>query len=233
MIQMKLTQKTLLTDDIIELNLTTKETFAFKAGQYILLGQEGQDEADFKPFSIANAPHQSSDLTLQIKKTNDDQWMKSIFNLEVGTPLQVSGPKDQYPLPESLDLNTEAPLIFIAGGTGFSPMFALLNHTLTFASTSISFYWGAKKPTELYYQQQMQTLASQNKHLTYTPVLSEPFEGWQGKTGWVHHTAVADFESLSEPQKQQTHVYLCGPWAMREAAQKDFIEAGLPKSHFH
>jgi len=65
--------------------------------------------------------------------------------------------------------------------------------------------------------------------LRYVPVLSEPGEGWAGRTGFVHRAVMADLPDLSGHQ-----VYACGVPVMVASAQRDFVaQCGLPEDEFY
>ena len=60
------------------------------------------------------------------------------------------------------------------------------------------------------------------------PVLSEPDEDWQGRTGWVHEAVMADFPDLSTYD-----LYMAGPPPMVNAGRDAFRAAGMPDAHMH
>lgn len=235
MIEMTVLNKQRLTDHIIELELQAPEDFNYVAGQYVMLGfSSAKTDDDLKPFSIANAPNDKNTLIIQIRKTNQDVWMTQLFAIDTGATLKVKGPNDQYPTISSLETSEDTPIFLIAGGTGFSPMYSLLEAFLAEGHANpIRLYWGGRQPEELYHHDNMLALAEKHANLTYVPVISEDAPDWQGLTGLVHLAAEKDFQLLSDKEKKLTHIFLCGPWPMREAAIKDFDAAGLVEGHFH
>ena len=69
-----------------------------------------------------------------------------------------------------------------------------------------------------------------HSHIHYVPVLSDADteDHWEGRTGFVHQAAMADFPDLSGHQ-----VYVCGSPAMVNAARQDFIgQCNLPENEF-
>lgn len=222
---MQLLEKTLLTETILEITLQAPDDFEHQAGQYILFGLT---EDELKPFSIANAPNENHTLILQIKDHIHSDWMQQLFALELGSGVIVQGPNDQYP-----PLPSSGELFLIAGGTGFSPLSALLDASLAQSTQAhIRFYWGAQQAAELYHHAKMLDLAQTNDQVDYTPVVSEPDATWEGEMGLVHLKALETFKQLTPEEQAQTHVYLCGPWPMREQAKTDFLAAGLAEPHF-
>lgn len=218
--KMTLVERVLLTPDIIQLLLNPSEPFNYQAGDYVLVGL---DEAELKPFSIASAPRLDGMIELHIRNHDNSDWMAALFEVQRYDLLFVQGPKAQY----QLDAHLDKPLIFVAGGTGFAPMKALLEVALKQGSEQIiEFYWGARTAADLYQHADMLSLCKQYPNLNYLPVVSEADFG--GRTGLVHQAVLQDHPDLSG-----FRVYLCGPWPMQQSAKADFLAAGLPESQFN
>ncbi len=92
-----------------------------------------------------------------------------------------------------------------------------------------SLYWGCRSQADLYLLDWARQADAQMPHLTFHPVLSEPGEGWTGRTGFVHQAVMADWPSLKGQQ-----VYACGAPVMVDSAQRDFTaQCGLPAEEFY
>lgn len=213
-------EKSLFTADILCLKMQGENPIDFSAGQYILLGT---DPDNLKPFSIAAAPTGDGTIECHIRSHDDSGWMQALFAKDVGDTLYFVGPNNQMALQDNL-----FPTIFVAGGTGFAPMRALLEALLkTQPIQPIHFYWGARKAEDLYQDDLLKQLSAQYENLNYVPVLSEEDDSWQGRTGFVHEAVLSDYPVLEHHQ-----VYLCGPWPMVQTAKEQFIAAGLTEQNF-
>jgi NAD(P)H-flavin reductase len=207
----------LLTPFIRRLILRPLDVFSYQAGDYIMLGL---DSHETKPFSIANAPRLDGCIELHIRHQESSDWMNRVAALQPGARLWVDGPKPQMKLAHESDLN-----LFIAGGTGLSPIKALLEQRIQQGITQpTKLYFGARRAEELYLDQELQALSDAHPLLDYIPVVSDEVVGWSGIKGLVHEAAIAQNPDLS-----QATVYLCGAWAMVKTAETDFVSAGLPK----
>ena len=70
---------------------------------------------------------------------------------------------------------------------------------------------------------------AEHEHFSYIPVLSEPDEDWQGRSGFVHQAVMEDINNIA-----QYDVYAAGPPIMVSSARSSFLEAGLPETQiFH
>jgi len=214
---MQVVHKNELAPQIIQLLLKAEHPIQYTSGDYIMLGFEAED---LKPFSIANAPREDGLIECHIRKQSDSDWMEKLFAVNAGDSLIMQGPKPQMALKPAHE-----PIIFVAGGTGFAPLRALLIESLRQnVSVPISFYWGARSAEELYMHDWLIELTQTHGHIEYIPVISDDTNNWQGETGYVHETVLKQHPKLSHAS-----IYMCGPWPMIQTAKQAFFDTGLPE----
>jgi CDP-4-dehydro-6-deoxyglucose reductase len=209
---------------VLYLDLPTGVTFRFRAGQYVELILDGGLR---RSFAVANAPHEPSTVELHIRHVAGGRFTPKVFGqLKPGDPLTIEGPKGGFYLRKEL-----RPAIFVASGTGFAPIKSMLlygmRHKLHGPAT---FYWGGRRPQDLYMSAMPTQWAVDYPGFYYVPVLShaESPDAWQGQVGLVHEAVMDDFPDLSGHD-----VYVCGVPAMVDAARRDFVEkCGLPPERF-
>lgn len=208
---------------VMQLKLPSNERLQFLAGQYIeFLLKDGKRRA----FSLANAPHDDACLELHLRLIPGGQFTNYVFNeMQEKTILRLEGPYGSFYLREDSD----KPVLFIAGGTGFAPVKGIIEHALHHKlQRRMTLYRGALALRDLYLPALAERWQSAGL-LEYVPVLSAPMpeDNWTGRTGLVHLAALQDIGDLSGYQ-----VYCCGAPAMVEAAHRDFVAAGLPENEF-
>lgn len=215
-----------LAPDVIELHLRlpASERLQFLAGQYIdILLKDGKKRS----FSLANAPHDDAVLQLHIRHVPGGLFTEQVFSsMKVRDILRFNGPHGSFYLREE----STKPMIMLAGGTGFAPLKAIVEHAIAEECTRpIDIYWGAKAKVDLYQNALPEQWAATHPNIRYIPVLSEPAadDAWPGRTGLVHQAVLADFPDLSGYQ-----VYACGAPVMIDAAKRDFMAQGLPEEEF-
>ena len=210
---------------IVELKLPANERLQFLAGQYIeILLKEGQRRA----FSLANAPHDDSFLQLHIRRIPGGQFTEHVFDgLKERDLWRINGPHGSFFLRE----DSAKPMLLVAGGTGFAPIKAIVEHAIAEGiKRPIALYWGARSQSDLYLLPLAEQWARTQANLRFIPVLSDSPESdlWQGRTGLAHTAAMLDFPDLSGHQ-----AYVCGSPAMVAAARGDFVgQCGLPENEF-
>ncbi len=208
---------------VIFLQLPASERLQFLAGQYIDILQK---DAAPRSFSLANAPHDDEFLELHVRNIAGGAFTQHIFTqMKVRDILRFKGPLGTFFLRE----DSVKPILFVASGTGFAPIKAIIEHALHIGiKRPMHFYWGARKLSDLYMLSKAREWEAVG--IKFTPVLSEaqPTDSWQGRTGYVHEAVLADYADLSGYQ-----VYACGSPVVVEAAHRDFTALRLlPEEEF-
>ena len=210
---------------VVRLKLPVNERLQYLAGQYIdFLLKDGHRRS----FSIATPPHADELLELHIRHTPGGFFTDQLFTTYKGREiLRFEGPLGTFYLRET----TDKPAIFVAGGTGFAPVKAIIAHMLHHRiPREIVLYWGARTKRDLYMPEVPGRWQQENPNFTFIPVLSDPApdDDWPGRTGLVHEAVMDDFKDLTGYQ-----VYACGAPAMIDAARRDFAALrGLPDAEF-
>lgn len=210
---------------VLRLQLAANQNFQFRAGQYVeFILRDGARRS----YSMANAPHSlPGQIELHIRHMPGGRFTDHVFDaLKEKDILRMEGPFGSFFLRE----DSAKPIVLLASGTGFAPIKAIIERARHIGSTRpMVLYWGARKQADLYLHDWAAQAAAEWPTLSYVPVLSEPDEGWAGRTGFVHRAVMADLPDLSGHQ-----VYACGAPIMVDSAQKDFVaQCGLPADEFY
>ncbi len=209
---------------LVTLKLPETERMQFMAGQYIdFLLEDGRKRA----FSLANAPHEDKDLELHIRHVENGRFTGQVFgSLKVKDMMRIEGPYGQFFLREDSD----RPIIFMAGGTGFAPIKGIIEHALAAGiARPMHLYWGVRKREDLYMHELAQQWSDEHSNIEYRPVLSEAADDdWMGLRGHVHSAIIADFPDLSGYE-----IYASGPPVMVYAGRDSFAGQGLDPGHYY
>jgi len=208
----------------IQLKLPANERLLFLAGQYIDILMRGGMR---RSLSMANSPEDDAVLELHLRNYGGP-FSDYVFNkMKEKEILRFEGPLGTFFLRDQ----SAKPIIFVASGTGFAPIKAMIQHALQKGITRpMSLYWGGRRPGDLYLNDLAESWA-RDYGVTYVPVLSEarPEDQWTGRTGFVHLAVMEDYPDMTGYQ-----VYACGVPLMVEAAHKDFTSrCNLPEDEFY
>ena len=192
-------------------------------GQYLdVLLEDGRK----RPFSIANSPQSDGMIELHVRHVPGGgftSWVNE--ELQVGDRLRVEGPLGTF-VPRE---DSERPMLFVAGGTGFAPVKAIAEHFIALGTRRpIDLYWGARSASDLY----MRELAERWEHalpnLRFHAIVADPQQAAGLRIGLVHEAVLADYPDLSGHD-----VYMSGPPAMVDAGHQAFLAAGLPQDRLY
>ena len=166
----RVAKKEQLSHDVIALHLQlpSSERLQFLAGQYIeFILKDGKRRA----FSIANAPHDAEFLQLHIRVIPGGVFSAYVANeMQEKAILRLEAPFGNFFLRE----DSQKPIIFVAGGTGFAPVKGIIEHMLhNNIKRDIILYRGARVAEDLYMHDLCEKWAEFTPHLTYIPVISE------------------------------------------------------------
>jgi len=215
---------------VLVLQLPANERLQYLAGQYIeLLLKDGSRRS----YSMASAPHQAEgQIELHVRHMPGGRFTDALFGaaqpaVAVRDILRFEGPMGTFFLREDSD----RPIVFVASGTGFAPVKAMVEHARHAGiARPMTLYWGGRRPHDLYMNALAGQWAREIDGFRYVPVVSDalPEDDWHGRTGFVHRAVMADLPDLSRHQ-----VYACGAPAMVDAARRDFTATcGLPPTEF-
>jgi CDP-4-dehydro-6-deoxyglucose reductase, E3 len=216
-----------VTDDvvIVHVKLPANERLQFLAGQYIeFILKDGTRRS----FSMANPPHDDEFLQLHVRHVPGGSFTEHVFKtMKERDILRFEGPLGSFFLHES-----EKPIVFVASGTGFAPIKAIIESAFKREiERPMTLYWGGRRPRDLYLDALARKWAAERPgQFKYIPVISDglPEDQWTGRTGFVHRAVMDDFADLSGVQ-----VYACGVPIMVDSARRDFThERMLPIDEF-
>ena len=217
----KVESLTRLNHDVMQmfLKLPAKETFRFKAGQYIefIMGDGSR-----RAFSMANAPLDSM-IELHLRLIEGGKFTSFVFNeMKEKSIHRIEGPIGQFYLRDS-----EKPIIFIAGGTGFAPIKSIIEDMIANKNKrKIYLYRGVRSGKDFYMNELVNDWIKKLEGLTYIPVVEDGLSE-DARSGYVHHAVLEDFKNLNDIQ-----VYCCGAPGLVENAFKDLTKSGLPSEQF-
>ena len=227
----RVTQLNKLSHDVMEvtLQLPAKAPFQFHAGQYIdFILADGQRRS----YSIATAPFtlnpDTPSVQLHIRHLPGGKFTDHVFgSMKEKEILRMEGPFGSFYIHDT----STGPIVFLASGTGFAPIKAMLEQMAeTGLTRPISLYWGANRPADLYMHQWMQDFAAKHPQVSYIPVISnaQPEDTWDGLRGLALDVMLQQHPNMADYQ-----LYACGAPAMVHAAQEKAIgQNQLPSDAF-
>jgi len=175
----KCTEITDLTQDIkqFRFELIEPKTMDYVPGQYVQLrapAYKKSSEEVYRAYSIASDPSQKDIIDLIIRLVPGGICTTYCFEyLKIGDEVKMNGPYGEFRLSE-----TNAPIVFIAGGSGMAPIKCIIHHMInTQNKRKATYYFGANQSRDLFLLDLMKEFEKKLPDFHFVPVLSEPDNG--------------------------------------------------------
>ena len=188
---------------------------AFTAGQYISIRAQvpNQEFLMNRQYTVTEGTEEY--FRISVKREDDVNPNGVVSNFlhasQVGTKVQVSAPAGVFTL-----VQNDAPVVFISGGVGVTPLQAMLK---TMENRKASFIQCARNEKVAAFKE---TIVEKVAALggTYKAVYSDT-EGYVTK------------EQIAALLEEGTEVYVCGPIAFMEAVISSLVELNVPADKIH
>jgi CDP-4-dehydro-6-deoxyglucose reductase len=210
-------------DDVAVLHLRLLgQPLAFRAGQFVRLCLK---DGTARNYSIASADDRHDTIELHIRHVPRGACSSRFFGearIRAGMKIRLQGPLGGFTLRPG-----NGPRVFLATGTGYAPVRAmLLALRREGGAPRTAFYWGGRRMRDLYAAEEAAALLRALGG-RFVPVLAA--EERQGaRSGLLHEAVLQDHADLRAAQ-----VYACGHPAMVEAAARTLCaQAGLAPASF-
>ncbi len=217
-----------LTPRVRRLLLTVEDgPFAHAPGQAVVLEVKGLDETLIRaPYSIASAPgeHGTNVIELAVAKDLPGSRSVAIHDLAVGDAVDVIGPVGSFVRSGAAE---SAPALFVAAGTGLSPLRSMLAAELARSATEgprVIVLFGARTEEEFLWRKDLEGWPQRSPRLTTLVTLSRPSDAWTGRRGWVQ-VHLQEAVALAGPD---AYAFVCGPEPMVQAVMSTLREKHLP-----
>lgn len=171
-----------------------------------------------RPYTPLNKPHVTKGhLDLLVKEYSQGGVMsKHIHSLKIGDTLEMKGPilKFEY------KPNTKREIGMIAGGTGITPMFQVIQSVLADKNdnTKLSLVYANRTPEDVLLKERLDAFAKEYPDkfkVYYTVDEAKGNSNWKGNVGYINGQILKD--NLPKPRKQGDEsivIFVCGPPGM-------------------
>jgi ferredoxin-NADP reductase len=178
-----------------------------------------------RPYSIAEAPEQArhDDALEFLIGVDGDGHAGPHLSLTPGAMVDVEGPFGRFTFPETPD---EQRFLFIAGGTGISPLRAMMRHALHVPHEGVGLLYSARTPDEFAYESELRELAARRLielQLCVTrDTADQRFAGMRGRIGREQLAPMV--------HGRETLCFVCGPPALVQEIPRMLDELGVPRT---
>lgn len=194
----------------------------FRPGQFISVrvGTDADQNPILRSYSIASPPERWGELALVLRLLSDGVGSRFFAALRIGEAITYTGPMGFF----VNELAHSGDVVYVATGTGIAPMLPMIEETLRRAETGRVFlFWGLRSEADVFYQDELSTLATRQPRFSAQIYLSQPQGFWRLR-GRVTGPVLELLPSLREPT-----FYLCGNGQMIEEVKAGLVARGVSR----
>lgn len=212
-----ITSLELLTPTVLRARLRTREPFAYRSGQYVVLRRT---DGLARSYSLASLPD-DGELELHVRRAPFGKMSGWLFEQAAANDkVALRGPAGDCFYTAG---NQDQPLLLAGTGTGLAPLAGILKDALRQGHTGpIHLFHGALRPEGLYLRDELREMAGKHTNVTYTPVVMEGGDAEGIATGAIDRVITA-----TQPKLGGWRGFLCGDPAVVQTLRKKLFLAGM------
>jgi len=217
------------TPDTISIRYEPAEPMKTKAGQFIMLKleveQEGKKKILNRSYSMSSTP---ADPYLETAVKLEGIGSNRIHTMNPGDEIEIEGPFGHF----TFEKDQADDIVLIGAGSGITPLMGILRHiNQENIPTQATLFYSNKTPEDIVYRKELEQIGKENKnincHFTITRSDEPRSAGWKGITGRITIETIKDkIKDIKKPL-----FYLCGPAQFVEDLKIALLQAGVPKEH--
>ncbi|MBK7345031.1 MAG: ferredoxin--NADP reductase [Saprospiraceae bacterium] len=234
-----------ITFDIPE---SIRESFIYKAGQYLTLEVPGKKGSIRRAYSLCRAPFECT-WEIAVKeqaKGQASRWLNQ--EVKVGDTLTVFPPFGRFFIEG--DADRKRGYFFITAGSGITPVIAMIRELLEHEPQSFCYLlYGSREEASILFREELDALINRySGQLKIDYSLSQPdgkqggilgrfkkktVSSWSGRTGRIDESHILSFLQEANCPYREQHAFLCGPTPLMEIADAALRADGFPPERIH
>lgn len=203
--------------------IKSTECAYFKAGSYLNVFLDINGMPVTRAYSISSSPKDSIDgfYKLTVKSVNEGLVSNYILdNWKEGDEVTVSGPSGNFNYNRLRDSQT---VVGIAGGSGITPFLsfaeAIAEGTENF---NLILLYGSRTEDQILFKDEFDKISEKTRKVKTVYILSD-----EEKEGFEHGFISADIIKKYAPTDSEYSIFLCGPQAMYNFADKEIAKLNI------
>lgn len=210
-----------------------RDAFAFEPGQYLTLRADVNGEDLRRSYSICSTPDEA-EMRVGIRLLPGGQFSGwAAQHLAAGQTVQVMPPQGRFTI--APDAAAQRHLLFIAAGSGITPMLSLIRTLLAREpKTRCTLIYGNRRVATMMFKEELEDLKDRHlRRFTLLPVFSREAQDAPLFNGRLDEERVGEFLRTLVPADGVDEAFVCGPAGMLDGAVAALEKAGLSAQHIH
>ncbi|MDK8871292.1 hybrid-cluster NAD(P)-dependent oxidoreductase [Paracoccus sp. SSJ] len=197
----------------------------FVPGQALVLKVPLPGGPVWRSFTISGGAGAELELTVKAQAPGGaTRWLHE--NLREGSGIEARPPRGAF----TLGLRDNDRLAFVSGGSGATPMMAMLRHLAqTDPEADLAWFHAARNPAEILFARELAEMQGRMPNLTVAVGVSQAAPGWFGYRGRVDRTRLAT--AIHDLGRRE--VFCCGPQGFMQEVRLIHAAEGGVRTQFH
>lgn len=195
-----------------------------RPGQFLTFEWLIEGKKVIRSYSICSSPAQAGYIEITPKRV-ENGCVSTFLNdrATVGLAVKARGPYGKF----YFDQSKHKRIVLIAGGSGITPMIAMLRYIDDFClRVNATLIYCVRSEQDVFFKDELTVLQGRLSAFRYILVLSRPGSDWKGRTGRLRREIL---EREVEKSSESTY-FLCGPPAFMELGRTLLKEMGIEPS---
>jgi ferredoxin-NADP reductase len=200
------------------------EKIDYQPGQFLTLLHPRTTEIR-RSYSLCSHPQLDPSLKITVKRIANGEYSRWLFDVaKAGDQIQTIGASGFFTLPG--DLSDDTTLLFLAAGSGITPILSLLKEVLFFRKQQVVFIYSNRTKGDAIFLNEVLELESKfPERLKMEFLFSNNQNLLKAR---LSKALLAQFIQTHLPDKSKSLVYLCGPNDYMQMAVITLTTEGIP-----
>jgi len=212
-----------------------KDTFAYKAGQYLTFEAEINGEKVRRSYSLCTYAPADQLPAVTVKRVDDGRMSNYMNNhVKAGSEMQVMPPNGKFTVVP--DAGRTEHYVLFAGGSGITPMMGITRAIMMHEPGSqVTLVYANRNPESVIFKNALADIEKQysGRFKVIHSYDQAPFT-WFGLKGFLTEDKVVNLLHQKIGGSFASYqYYICGPSPMMDVVKKALSKAGVEASHVH
>jgi ferredoxin-NADP reductase len=227
----RLERAKMISPNVRELTFVRTDGFGMthQPGQWVSLVLPLPSGEVRRSYSIASPPREDGTLEIAVTHVAGGPGSGYLHDLAEGTVVRAIGPQGLFTRPNGI-----GPSLFVATGTGVTPLRSMIHAALAHGDPSkMILIFGVRHEQDRLYFDELEELAERYPGFRVEYTLSKPHEDWSGRRGYVQTHVKELWDELGH-DGAAPHAYICGLKRMIDSV-RDLLrtEMQIPRQQVH
>jgi len=204
--------------NIYDFSLPEDHVLGLDVASCLLIKVQGPDgKPVVRPYTPISSNNDKGFFRLMVKEYPEGNASKALAHLKKGDSVEVKGPIKKLPITP----NMKKEIVMIAGGTGITPMYQVVNELLQHKEdkTNLTLIYSNSTAKDILMKERLDELAAKHPNFSVKYLVTKPAKGeWKGETGRFDANKAKQW--LPKPS-DDTLVMVCGPPPFMKAISGD------------